>query len=113
ERQPTKLNRKIQGWRVPSAPNPLSSAQSENASATNRAKSVRGRFNCLCSSCSWRAGDANIRQPGKQCSGLYVRTTNEPHAQYERPQFLRLFVIRNLPSEQLPREARANLASDL
>ena len=26
---------------------------------------------------SWRAGDANIRQPAKQRSGNYVRTTNE------------------------------------
>ena len=32
---------------------------------------------CLCSSCSWRAGDANTRQPARQCSGYAIRSTSD------------------------------------
>ena len=65
KRQPIKLNRKIQGWRVPSAPNPLSSAQSENASATSRA-------------CSrlWRASEPTAGL------ALFVRVSDADHFQF-------------------------------
>ena len=32
---------------------------------------------CLCNSGSWRAGDANIRQPARQCSGYATTSTSD------------------------------------
>ena len=32
---------------------------------------------CLCNSGSWRAGDANIRRPARQCSGRAIRSTSD------------------------------------
>src|SRR5262249_6228555 len=45
------------------------SPSSENPCAANST--------CLCNSDSWRAGDANIRQPARQCSGHALRSTTD------------------------------------